>query len=49
MLYSLETWFFQVYNPHIKVMIKNVDDHHDHGHVSQRVDSLKLSLAGPDH
>jgi len=31
-------------------MIKNVDDdHHDRDHVSQRMDSLRLSLAGPDH
>ena len=34
----------------VKVMIKNVDDdHHDRDHVSQRMDSLRLSLAGPDH
>ena len=30
-------------------MVKNVDDdHHDHDHVSQRMDSLTLSLACPD-
>jgi hypothetical protein len=28
-------------------MIKNVDDdHNDHDHVSQRMDSIRLSLAG---
>ena len=36
----------------MKVMVKNVDDdhydHYDHHHVSQRMDSLRLSLAFPD-
>ena len=37
-------------NPHIKVKIKNVDDdRHDRDHVSQGMDSLRLSLVVPDH
>ena len=31
------------------MMIENVDDNHDRDHVSQRMDSLMLSVDGPDH